>query len=237
MSNFQIETAQNVKIQQNVATVWDRILAYIIDLLIIFAYAIVTSLIASSLIGNPFENYASILVIGLPPFLYHLLFETFMNGQSPGKTALKIRVTNLDGTPPVFSGYLLRWLLRFIDINLASGGIAIAVILLNGKGQRLGDLAAKTTVISEKRKTSLWQTPNLELSENYSPQYPQVTVFEDKDIRKIKSIYDGAKRRGEHNIIVKLSQKVASTMNVEPKEKPIIFIEIILKDYTFYTQN
>lgn len=237
MSNFQIETAQNVKIQQNIATVWDRALAYIVDILIIFAYSLLTTIIITSLNGNPFENYALILVIGLPPFLYHLLFETFMNGQSPGKVALKIRVTNLDGTKPVFSGYLLRWLLRFVDINLASGGIAVAVILLNGKGQRLGDLAGKTTVISEKRKTNLSQTPNMQLQDNYTPKYPQVTVFEDKDIRKIKSIYDDAKMRGEHNIIIKLSNKVASTMNVEPNESPITFIEIILKDYTFYTQN
>ncbi|MFN2262072.1 MAG: RDD family protein [Psychroflexus sp.] len=237
MSNFQIETAQNVKIQQNIATVWDRILAYIIDMLIIFAYAILTTLIISSLDGNPFENYATYLVIGLPPFLYHLAFEMFMNGQSPGKAALRIRVTNLDGTKPVFSGYLLRWLLRFVDIGLASGGIAIAVILLNGKGQRLGDLAAKTAVISEKRKTSLWQTPNMQLPENYIPKYPQVTVFEDKDMRKIKSIFEDAKLRGEHNIIIKLSNKVASEMKITPEESPLTFVDIVLKDYTFYTQN
>ena len=43
---------------------------------------------------------AAILLVGLPVVLYHLAFEVFFEGQTPGKLALKIRVARLDGAQP-----------------------------------------------------------------------------------------------------------------------------------------
>ena len=40
MDNFQIETAQNISINQNVASVGDRILAFIVDAFIIGLYIV-----------------------------------------------------------------------------------------------------------------------------------------------------------------------------------------------------
>ncbi|MBV1922990.1 MAG: RDD family protein [Flavobacteriaceae bacterium] len=237
MNNFQIETAQNVNIVQNVAGIGERILAYLIDSLIIVAYVFIIIIIMS--IGDIGDDLSFIIAmtVGLPIFLYHLLWEMFWNGRSPGKAVMKLRVVKLDGSRPAFSGYLLRWLLRIIDISLTSGALALVTVLLNGKGQRIGDLAAKTTVISEKIKISFNQTILVDIPLDYKPKYPQVTVFTDLEIQTIKNLFIQAKVNGNHNVVLKLSEKVAKVMEITFEETPILFIDKVIKDYNFYTQN
>tara|TARA_R110002072_G_scaffold23949_2_gene82018 strand:- start:134042 stop:134773 length:732 start_codon:yes stop_codon:yes gene_type:complete len=242
MDNFQIETAQNVNIVQNVAGIGDRIVAYIVDGLVIGAYVILIYVVIIGFFISDIDLSDSALLIlfmaiGLPILLYHLLFEMFWNGQSPGKKIMKIRVVKLDGSKPAFSNYLLRWLLRVIDFGLASGAVALVTILINGRGQRLGDLAAATTVISEKTPIQFSQTILMDLPEDYEPMYPQVTVFSDSEIQTIKNVYTNAKYGGNHNVILRLSNKVATVMEVTFEETPMVFIDKVIKDYNYYTQN
>lgn len=237
MDNFQIETAQNVNIVQNVAGIGERILAYIVDGLIITIYVIFIVIIFANFSLE--EDFLILLAvtIGLPVFLYHLLWETFWNGRSPGKAAMKLRVVKLDGTPPAFSNYLIRWLLRIVDISMTSGAVAVVTILFTGKGQRLGDIAATTTVITEKQTIGIAQTLVMDLPETYQPTYPQVTVFTDTEMQTIKNLYQDAKYNGNHNVILKLSKRVASVMGVEAQETPLAFLQTVVKDYNYYTQN
>ncbi len=237
MDNFQIETAQNIGIQQNSASIGDRILAFLVDLFIIIIYTILSMLLLAGLEADRFGEMVYYVVIGLPVFLYYLLFETFWGGKTPGKAALKIRVVKLDGSRPAFSNYLIRWLLRIIDISIGSGSIAVVTILLNGKGQRLGDMAAKTTVISEKRKVSLANTLAVEIPENYVPKYPQVTVLKDRDVQDIKEIYRTARVKGRHDIVIALAEKTASVLGVKFEEKPMAFIKQVIEDYNYFTQQ
>ena len=109
MDNFQIETAQNVSIQQNVANVSTRIGSFFIDGLVIIAYYILIIVILSALdFDTSFDLSIMWVLMGLPVFFYSLLFETFMNGQTPGKYVNKIRVVKIDGSKPTFASYLLR---------------------------------------------------------------------------------------------------------------------------------
>ncbi len=237
MDNFQIETAQNVSIQQNAAGIGERILAYLIDLLIFMAYFIAVFLIIGALDIDMGDQWAIWLILGLPPFLYFLLWETFWDGKTPGKAAMKIKVVRLDGSRPAFSNYLIRWLLRLLDISLASGGVAVVAILLGGRGQRLGDMAAGTTVISERQRVQFNQTILVDIPDDYTPVYPQVTVFSDAEMRKIKTLYVEAKRDTDHNVILQLSKKVSSIMDVTPQEKPLHFVDRVIADYNYYTQQ
>lgn len=237
MDNFQIETAQNVNIVQNVAGVGDRILAYLIDLLILIIYVVIVSVILAWTELSPDLSFLVIMTIGLPILLYHLLWEMFWNGQSPGKAVLKIRVVKLDGSKPAFSNYLLRWLLRIIDVSITSGALALVTILMNGRGQRLGDMAATTTVISEKKTISFSQTILADIPENYQPLYPQVTIFTDLEIQTIKNVFTDAKYNGNHNVILKLSERLSNVMEVTFEGTPIQFVDRVIKDYNYYTQN
>ncbi len=242
MDNFQIETAQNVNIFQNVAGIGDRIVAYIIDSLLIAAYIfilyiIIIGFIISEMNLGDSALFLLFMVAVLPILVYHLVFEMFWNGQSPGKRVMKIRVVKLDGSKPAFSNYLLRWLLRVIDISLASGAVALVTILINGRGQRLGDLAASTTVISEKTPVHHSQMLVMDLPEDYQPKYPQVTVFSDSEMQTIKDLFTKAKYGGNHNVVLKLAVKVSSVMDITFEETPISFIDKVIKDYNYYTQN
>ncbi|MCG2418292.1 RDD family protein [Aequorivita sp. F47161] len=237
MDNFQIETAQNVNILQNVAGVGDRILAYLLDSLIMGFYVFVIILIFTNV--NLSDDYFMIvgLTIGLPLFLYHLLWEMLWNGRSPGKALMNLRVVKTDGSKPAFSNYLLRWLLRIIDITATSGGLAVVTILLNGKGQRLGDMAAVTTVITEKQQINFSEILLTTLPENYEPTYQQVTVFSDAEIQTIKNIFTEAQQNRNHKVILKLAVKAAAVMDVKLEETPVKFIDTIIKDYNYFTQN
>ena len=237
MDNFQIETAQNISITQNAAGVGERILAYLIDGLIILAYAIIIFYIIGSLNLSGGQEWMYVLVVGLPVFMYFLLWEIFWNGRTPGKAALDLRVVKLDGSKPEFSNYIVRWLLRVIDITISSGSVAVVTILINGKGQRLGDLAAGTTVISEKMKTSLKNTILEDLPADYQPVYSQVTVLSDGDVQDIRDIYYEALKNGNYRVIHYLSEKVSKLLEVKPQEKGVDFIKNVLRDYSYFTQQ
>ncbi|HLS30704.1 MAG TPA: RDD family protein [Flavobacteriaceae bacterium] len=241
MNEIQVETAQNVQIEQNIANLGTRIAAFLLDILVIILYEILMMFLYDLLMSDNLirgrEIWVFSLVFGLPPFLYHLLLEMFNNGQSIGKALLKIRVVRLDGMPPRFSNYLIRWLLRFIDISISSGAVAIFVFLLNGKGQRLGDIAAKTTVISERKNVSLEGGLLITIPENYVPTYPQVTIFTDSEIQKIKDLYQNAKQNNDQKVMISLANRIADVLEIEYEQTPLAFIDRILSDYKYYTQQ
>jgi len=234
MDNFKIQTAQNVTIDQNIANYFERAAAFVIDLLILGAYGFLIGLISRTL---DFSNFAISAILGLPFLLYHLVMEITMNGQSIGKAAMKIRVVCVDGSKPNIGNYLIRWCLRLIDISITFGSVASLFILFGGKGQRLGDLAAKTTVISETQKVDFTQTIVMEVPKDYQPKYPQVTLFSDEDMRQTKAIYIKAKRSREYHLINRLHQQLSSKMDIQQTGQSIKFVETVLRDYNYYTQR
>jgi len=238
MDNFQIETAQNITLQQNVAHLTTRIGSYLIDFLIIVAYSVLIFIIMTQLdIPPSMESLAIYSLLALPIMFYHLAFEVLLNGQTPGKYANSIRVVKLDGSKPTLGSYFLRWFLRLIDISLASGSVAVLSILLTGKGQRLGDIAGGTTVISEKKRITLKDTLITDIPLDYVPTFPQVTMLSDEDIQTIKKVYKDALRHRKHNIILKLHIKVQGLLNTKTDLQPTDFIDTVIKDYNYYTQQ
>ncbi len=237
MEQFQIETAQNISITQNTAHLGDRMLAYLLDSVVIAIYTILIILLLVSLDVDFGEMWALYLLLSLPAFLYYVLLETFMDGKTIGKSLMHIRVVKLDGSKPSFASYFIRWILRIIDVVLTTGGVAVLTILIRGNGQRVGDIAAGTTVISEKRKVGLKDTLLRELPLDYKPRFPQVVVFKDREMQTIKELYDSAKMHGDHNVLISLSEKIKKVMDISSDLKPIQFVDIVIKDYNFYTQK
>ncbi len=237
MEQFQIETAQNISIGQNTAHLGDRMLAYIIDSFIILVYLILSVLLLISMGVDAGDQWAFYLILNLPALLYYLLLETFMNGKTIGKSLMNIRVVKLDGSRPGFASYFVRWILRIVDVSLTSGGLAVLTILVRGKGQRIGDLAAGTTVISEKQRVTLQDTLLREIPEDYRPKFPQVTVFKDAEMQTIKELYDNAKRNGNHQVIISLSDRIKEVAQIVTDLKPIDLVDVVIKDYNFYTQQ
>lgn len=237
MNEFQIETAQNVGINQNVAHIGDRLLGYLIDSVIIFIYTLAMYMLLVALDLDMATSWSIYLLVSLPAFLYYVLLETFLDGKTLGKIVMRTRVVKLDGTKPSFANYFVRWILRIVDVVMTFGGLATLTILIKGNGQRVGDIAAGTTVISEREKLTIEDTVMKELPLNYVPTYSQVTLFTDKDIQTVNTLYKDAVYKGNHNIILNISDQLKKVMQIETKETPINFIATVIKDYNYYTQK
>lgn len=78
--------------------------------------------------------------------LYYILLEGYL-GQTVGKMVLGIKVIREDnGEVPGLGGAAIRTVLRLID-GLFSYLVALVTVLISGKNQRLGDMAAHTLVV------------------------------------------------------------------------------------------
>lgn len=238
MNSMTIETAQHIKITQRSATLGDRILAYLIDVFVILIYIMLASLSVFGLFEQEVDGSVALLTfLSLPIFMYDLLFELFMKGQSPGKYAMEIRVVKLDGSKASLVDYLIRWILRPIDMTVSSGGIAVLAILLGGKGQRVGDLAAGTTVISLKQRGARGAELLTKGVENHQPKFPQVVSLNDSQIRSMKEIRLEALTTQDFKLIQSLADKTADILQVRYDSKALEFINQVILDYEFYAQQ
>lgn len=95
--------------------------------------------------------YGALIVVGCLVFLgYDIYFEGVRNGQTPGKRAAGIRVVRDTGGPIDVQQACIRNLVGLADFLPAFYGLGGLVMLLNVRGQRLGDMAAGTVVIRER---------------------------------------------------------------------------------------
>ncbi|MEA5258008.1 RDD family protein [Arcicella aquatica] len=236
MSKIRIQTTQNVALDFIPASLGDRIVAHIIDWLIFIAWGIVCILLFSGL-SMSFDNndilgvVFIVLFLWLPLMFYDLLFEVFMNGQSIGKRAMKIRVINLDGTQPTLGAYLMRWLFRLVDTVLFGSIVALITTAANGKGQRIGDIAAGTAVVKLKQAVSLKQLRQESFNDNYQVMFPQASLLSDNDITTLRAVL----RKGEHNqeLIEEATEKVKEVMAVESDLDNFQFLKKVLADHTY----
>lgn len=241
MQTVKIQTSQNVDIDYEMAGLGDRALAVLLDYLILVGYVIgVFSIMgyADKLFRNAPEEWLGLFLTlaYLPVFLYDLLFEIFMNGQSIGKKALKIKVVKLDGSQPTLGSYLLRWILRPVDFALSFGTVAIITFLVTGKGQRVGDIAAGTTVVKIKPPVTLEDTILTEVEENYSPFFAEVKLLNDQDIATVKEVMNAEVQQSKfaNHLTYKTKTVLESKMGIKSDMLPGHFLEIILKDYNYY---
>ena len=243
MAELQINTTQNVKITFLSAGVGERVLAFLIDSAIKWAYLILAGYILSAVTGGDlFGNLdgwsmkAIQIIIFIPATFYTLVLESFLEGQTLGKKALKIRVVKIDGYQASFSDYLARWFFRIMDIYFFALGFF--VIIFSKKDQRIGDMATGTAVILLKDKVKISHTILEQISENYKPMYPNVIKLSDNDARIIKETFVSAKKHNDHATLLKLKAKIEEVTGTKSKHNDTHgYIDTVLKDYNFYTQN
>ena len=244
MASIGVETAQHVQLNYKPASVLDRGIAYFLDALVLGAYWLFLVAIGSMAEGGETtvdstsgDEYMWIvlLIVFLPIMLYHLIIEVLWNGYSVGKWLVGIRVVKLDGTRPELSNYLIRWLIRLFEVTATSGGLALVTILINGKGQRLGDIAAKTCVIKVGKRTKLSDTVLENFKEDYEAVFPQVMELSDEDISIINQVLK-ASTQYEYATWIRMTAKtrmkiqekmgISKTNMTDPE-----FLKQVIKDY------
>ncbi len=230
MQTIRVRTTQNVFIDYPLASVGDRILAYLMDriILIIYTVAIVAGLDRIDVEAG----YVWIILLGFPWLFYSLLFEILMNGQSPGKQVLKIRVVRIDGTPPTIGDYLMRWIFSFVDFYILSGALAVIIIAMGGKGQRLGDIVAGTSVVKlvDHRQIST-QEVFITPEPQYTPTFSQVVELSGKDIELIQRALEVNRDHGNTQPVMIITDKIKTLLNIQTDMPPVNFLYTVIKDY------
>ncbi|CEJ68472.1 Uncharacterized membrane protein YckC, RDD family [Chryseobacterium oranimense] len=245
MSQIAINTSQNVNINFTIASVGERMLAFIIDLLIKVAYAVIIFYLFFNVFDlgyllaglDQWSVMAVYIVLTFPVYIYPVVLESLMEGQTPGKKLMKIRVVKIDGYQASFGDYLIRWMFRLIDTSFA-GVVGLISMIVSKNNQRLGDIASGTAVISLKNNINISHTILENIHESYVPSFPQVIALSDNDMRIIKDNYTKALKVDDRQIISRLSDKIKSILKLEidpAKMTERQFINVVIKDYNYYT--
>lgn len=230
MAYAKIVTGQYVTLNQQPASLSDRVLARLIDYVVLVAYIVALISLFSYI---PALEDIPLVVLGLilPIPLYHLLMELFNHGQSVGKMAMGIKVVNVDGTSPGLSAFLLRSILAIVDITFM--GIGLVSIVLTSKSQRLGDLAAGTMVV--KSRMPYVPLPDYGFVMNgYVPSFPEAADLSMRQVEVISRVlyYKKPDRPKMINLMVK---KIQQTMGIMPQATTEEeFLYTLLNDFSFY---
>ena len=230
MDRITINTTQNVHIDYEAAGIGDRSIAAILDVFILLAYVFSVSMVLDE--ASSWVLYA---LIALPYFIYFLIAEIFFNGQTLGKKMRGIKVSRLDGTPPRLADYVIRWLFRLIEIDLTFGMVALVTLFVRGRGQRLGDMAAGTTVVKIRPAVDLKDTLYTEIEADYLPAFPQVSQLSVKDISLTKEVVASLKAGASQKKMIEVGDKMKATlerkMAVSSELPALEFLQTVIKDY------
>jgi len=236
MQTIQVRTTQNVFIHYPVASVGDRILAYLLDRVILIV--LILALLALLFSLDIDEEWVAIVVLGLPFLLYSLLFEIFMNGQTPGKRVLNIKVIRLNGTPPTVGDYILRWIFAFVDMGILGGAIAVISVAAGGKGQRLGDIVAGTSVIKQVEQAEITAKEVFVVADNaYQPVFTQAIQLNETDIDLIQRALEVNRDLGNAQPMLMITEKLKTQLGIQTDLPPVKFLYTLIKDFNHLTSK
>ena len=152
----EILTPEHVVLRFQTAGLGSRFAAQILDSLIMYGI-LVLIFIASAIAGVFYSDFFSysggiaaaliLCIIFFIIFGYHICFEYFWNGQTPGKRVLGLKTVREQGQPLTFLSAVIRNLLRLIDFLPGAYLAGCLFIFFHPKHQRIGDLVAGTIVI------------------------------------------------------------------------------------------
>lgn len=244
MSKLYITTTQNVPLFFTPASIGERMLGYIIDMIVKASYVIslyylfrYLKLLDLFINMETWGQIALFLAIYSPVAFYSLVSESLMEGRTLGKMVVKTRVVKVDGYQASFTDYFTRWIFRLVDIDMGFVP-GVLFMLFTRHTQRLGDLAAGTAVISEKSRYNLSHTILADINGDYEPYFSrtQMLQFNDNDMRIIKENALYAIQNRDAALMERLTTKIEEVIRIKHKfptqEK---FIRKVIEDYNYYT--
>jgi uncharacterized RDD family membrane protein YckC len=234
-----VPTPERVSFDYQVAGLGTRALAQLIDLLIVLAILVAVGVVAFAL-GASVSVTLGILLAVIGSFVvivgYFWASEAFWSGQTVGKKALRLRAVGDRGEPLTLMQAGIRNIVRIADFLPFWYGIGTVVLFANGRGKRLGDLAAGTVVVKDSDSVQLWQLrggrlapppppppygPSSVVASPPSPVATQAELFLrrlDPDLRRFVSSY--ARRRPALSLEVRatLAGQVQQSLRVAVPE-------------------
>jgi uncharacterized RDD family membrane protein YckC len=228
-----IRTPEHVELNFLLAGPGNRFLALLVDLAIqwLLVLGIVLALgallwVTKWSVGDLFGKKAEasvglwlfagfLLLFFILQWGYFTFFETVWAGQTPGKRRQRIRVIRENGRPIGFAEAAIRNLLRSVldSQPYPLHAIGFVVGVLNDRFKRLGDFAAGTVVIVERRQSLPRAGPRLR------PQTPAVSPAARPRVRQltqeeVTTLQAYLRRRDELDAAVRsaMAEKIATSL-------------------------
>jgi uncharacterized RDD family membrane protein YckC len=156
-----VATPERVSFDYQVAGLGTRGIANILDLLIVLGLLIAIYLFGaaaaaftqSDLVSTLIDLFGTAIVL----FGYFWISEALFSGQTLGKRTFRLRVVGDRGEPLTWAQAGIRNVIRIVDFLPYGYGVGVIVLFANGRGKRLGDLAAGTIVVKDSDHLALWQ--------------------------------------------------------------------------------
>lgn len=147
-----VVTPEAVPLALDLAGLGSRMIATLIDGAIQFGifFGVALFLAGTGIQGTP-ALVLVIVVVFLLFWGYFVAFEGLWGGRTPGKRAQRLRVVRVDGQPVGWTNVVVRNLLRVVDVLPGNYAVGAMFVLLGRRSQRLGDLAAGTLVVRERK--------------------------------------------------------------------------------------
>ena len=157
-----VDSATGVDVSLPVAGPGARAYAFVIDwhirLVLFIAWYVVGALLYNGRwsLTPPLEPSATWFSLVVLPgaaiyFLYHLVLEIAMRGRTPGKRTAGVRIVTRDGALPAVPAHLARNVFRLVDSFPLFYGIGLVMTVVTKDHVRIGDLAAGTLLVYERR--------------------------------------------------------------------------------------
>ncbi len=154
-----VATPERVAFDYAVAGPGSRFLAQFIDMAVqgaLFTAVVIVAVSTGSWVRQWQFGVLVLVLLGFALFLgYFPVSEALWSGRTIGKRALRLRVVGDQGEPVRLSQVAVRNLIRVVDFLPLFYGVGLIVLFINGRGKRLGDLAAGTLVVRERDRVRL----------------------------------------------------------------------------------
>ncbi|MBI1836375.1 MAG: RDD family protein [Flavobacteriia bacterium] len=256
MKTIEFVSAQNVKIEYELASTAQRFLAAFIDIAMFTIYFMtLTGILGYNtvLISTKGSDLLLLLIIIKIPFIfYHPICEYFTNGQSLGKYLIGIRVVTVQGERIGLKEIFTRWIFKgeFLWISLdflilcwlGIGILGIFFSSISERNQRIGDLMAGSVVIKNKPsiKYSISDVLAIKNQTDYVPTYPAVVKLTDEDMLLIKTTIQRVRKYQTPQVkdfAIQLADESARLIGLsETPAKRLDFLQTLLQDYVVLTR-
>jgi uncharacterized RDD family membrane protein YckC len=149
--HVEITTPEGVRLDLTVVGVGSRFVARLLDTLIQIGLIIALAMVGAAVPDSGVAAAVLLVLIFAVLLAYDIVLELAMGGQTPGKRATGVRVVDRQGRPVGFLASAVRNVVRIIDFLPMLYGAGLVTMIATRHSQRLGDLAAGTLVVRERR--------------------------------------------------------------------------------------
>ena len=233
-----VATPEGVTLEATLAGVGSRLAAALVDQ-VLRSVILLAFVISSSLVGDGIDLSGGVLLgfflvaAFLVQFGYDVLFECLASGRTPGKRWTGLRVVKVGGAPVGFLASVVRNLLRIVDILPGAYVVGMLAVLFTRNNQRLGDLAAGTIVVRERRQAT--PLPSASVAPPIRPEDMglwDVSAISAEDMATVRRFLDrratlapDARERLAHEIAGRLGPKVVGPQR---QWQPEAFLEYLV---------